>query len=62
MSDSDHIQGPTYAELLRRVEMLEEWKAAQEAVSQIRRWFIPLTLSIVGGVAGVTNVLFHLVK
>lgn len=42
--------------LERRVEGLETWRAAVEAVSGFRRWALPIVLSVVGGAVTVANI------
>ena len=40
-----------------RIDTLETWRAAVEAVSGFRRWALPIVLSVVGGAVTVANII-----
>lgn len=46
----------------KRLDALESWRAASEAVSASKRWVLPIALSVAGGVATVASTLTFILK
>lgn len=48
------------ATLEHRIDRLEQWRAAVEAVSARRQWTIPVVISVVGLLTAIVNAVFFI--